>query len=197
MSNDYVNVIHTNPGSDTSGFSPSTVSTPGLCLVWAKTGTFTNTTTSGVQTNYICQTSQTLSLDGYDSTGIQSNGCYLFKGCINFTLLNPIYTDDENDLCLMYIVFPTTTGQTYNFNQSFNVKCSMYNLGTGASSPIYQVTSTSSTGNALPSIVIPINKWFAFRSPGSIYQLCIEGYTNTICSPPNQTANTCLCNTPT
>jgi hypothetical protein len=185
--NGFMNLIPTDPVSDASGgvLTPDTAKTAGVSLVWAKTGTYTNTTTSGVQTNYICQTSQTLTLNGYNTAGTQISGCTKFTGTINFTLLNPIYTDDENDLCLMYVVFPSTTGTTYNKNQTFNMECMMHNLGTSAASPIYQITSTTpTTTSILPSIVIPINKWFAFRSPGSIYQLRIEGYTTplTTCS---------------
>lgn len=202
----FVNVITTNPGSQTSPLDPTTATTPGVCIVWSKTGTFINTTDTGVQTNFICQTSNTLSLDGYDANSKQTSGCYFFKGTVTFTLSNPIYTDDENDLCLMYVIFPSTVGigktYPYNSNLSFNVECSMYNLGTSAASPIYQMTSTTpptpNPKSVLPTLVVPINKWFAFRSPGSIYQLCIHGYTNTLCSlPSGDIANSCLCTTST
>jgi hypothetical protein len=195
---DFINVLNTNPATKDVQLTPDTAKTAGVAIVWAKTGTTTNTTDTGVKTNLICQSSQTLMLDGYSSATTQKKGCYYFKAILNFTLKNPIYTDDENDLCLMYIVFPSTTGTTYNKNQSFNVQCMMHNLGSSAGSPIYQITSTTpTTTGILPSIVIPINKWFAFRSPGSIYQLRVEGYSNYLCSPPQKTTNTCPCNVAT
>lgn len=213
---EFINVINSSPvANGTTTITPETAKTAGVCLVWAKTNTQTNTTDTGIQTNFICQSSQSLMLDGYTITGTQNSGCYLFKAIVNFTLLNPIYTDDENDLCLLYIVFPSTglatdaKGQpvvnsndiqiTYNSEQSFNITCSMHNLGSMANSPIYQMTSTSKTvpNSVLPCLVIPINKWFAFRSPGSIYQLRVEGYTNTLCSPPAVSTNSCPCNVAT
>jgi hypothetical protein len=199
----YIYVTNSNPGSSTVALTPTSATNtiPGTCLVWASSGTFVNQTSGAVkvQSNFICQSSQSLMLDGYDPTLTQKNGCYLFKATLNFTLLNPIYTDDENDLCLMYIVFPSTSTVKYNSEQTFNITCSMHNLGSMATSPVYQLTTTNTTdkNGILPTLVIPINKWFAFRSPGSIYQLRVEGYTNALCSPPQQTTNTCPCNIPT
>ena len=206
----YVNVINTSPFS--SAALPAGVANPGVCVVWANTGTQLNTSGASsvsVQTNYLCQSSQTLMLDGYSSSGTLSGGCYTFKGVVNFTLGNPIYTDDENDVILMYIVFPeipanALSGPTivnYNNNTSFNITCSLSNLGSMVTTPIYQATSTSvssATAGGYVYITIPINKWFAFRAPGSIYRLSIEGYTNINCSAPSSTGtNTCLCNSST
>lgn len=200
MSSTYVNVINTTPF--TGSALPGTFANPGMCLVWASTGTQTNNSGSpAVQTNYICQSSQTLMLDGYDGTSKQTGGCYTFTGILNFTLNNPIYTDDENDLCLLYVVFPKVTaavsGVNFNSNTSFNVTCSMHNLGSAATSPVYQLTTNTPAAGGFPYLVIPINKWFAFRAPGSIYQLRINGLTNTLCSVPGSSANTCACNVST
>jgi hypothetical protein len=145
----------------------------GTQLVW-NTGTLTNSAGS----NTICQTSQILQLDGYSlSTSgsvTQTAACSFFKAVINFTISNPLYTDDESDVISMYVILPATS--SYNASATFNIQCMLSNLGSVVSSPIYQVTSSVATGG-YSCIQIPFNKWFSFRAPGSTYQATIEGFT--------------------
>jgi len=184
----YVNVISGTPASASSAIS---LSTAGMGIVWATNlcqtqyGSFGSTnygatgpTTTPPQTNLITQSTNVLMLDGYSSTsGKQTASCTSFTGILNFTLANPLFTDDETDVIYLYVVFPTSTGTIYNSGVSFDITCSLCNLGSMVSSPVYTVTTTTGASTAGPYIIIPINKWFAFRAPGSIYQIRIEGFS--------------------
>lgn len=173
----YVNVIATNPApvlSDTSG--DITFSNPGVCILWSN-GTINNSPPSGISitTNTLSQSTQVLKLDGYscpDTSGTPTKTCTMFTGILNFTLDNPIFTDDETDVVYLYVVFPTSA--TFNSGTTFNITCSLSNLGSMVSSPVYPITSTTTS---FPYIVVPINKWFSFRAPGSIYQIQIQGFS--------------------
>jgi hypothetical protein len=149
-------------------------STAGAQLVWSASGGLTNCAGS----NTICPTSQILELDGYSSasgTVSQSANCSFFKAIINFTISNPLYTDDETDVINMYVILPTSDG-SYNYSQTFNIQCMLSNLGSTVSSPIYQLTSSTNSSGA-SALQIPFNKWFSFRAPGSTYQAVVEGFT--------------------
>jgi hypothetical protein len=174
----YVNVISGTPASTTS----IALGIPGVGIVWSTTKSWTqygsSSSTSTPQTNLITQSTNVLMLDGYSSTtGAQNNSCTSFTGILNFTLANPLFTDDETDVIYLYVVFPTSTGTIYNSGVTFDITCSLCNLGSMVSSPVYTVTTTTGTSTAGPYLVIPINKWFAFRAPGSIYQIRIEGFS--------------------
>jgi len=173
----YVNVISGTPASTSTSIA---LGTPGVGIVWSTTKTWTqygsSTSTSTPQTNLITQSTNVLMLDGYSSTsGAQNNSCTSFTGILNFTLANPLFTDDETDVIYLYVVFPASA--TYNSGVTFDITCSLCNLGSMVSSPIYTVTTVAGTSSLGPYLVIPINKWFAFRAPGSIYQIRIEGFS--------------------
>jgi hypothetical protein len=182
----YVNVISGTPASTTTSIA---LGTPGVGIVWATNlcqtqyGSFGSTnygatgpTTTPPQTNLITQSTNVLMLDGYSSTtGAQNNSCTSFTGILNFTLANPLFTDDETDVIYLYVVFPASA--TYNSGVSFDITCSLCNLGSMVSSPVYTVTTVAGSSSLGPYLVIPINKWFAFRAPGSIYQIRIEGFS--------------------
>lgn len=169
----YMNVINTI--GDASGY------TAGSELVWASTGTNTNNATA----NYICQTSQVLMLDGYDVSGTQFSTCATFTAIVNFQIANPMYTDDESDVVFLYVIMPSTgstdvsgTISIFNAETTFDLCCTLSNLGSMVSSPIYQLTSSARTNDSVCALTIPINKWFSFRAPGSTYQIRVQGYTN-------------------
>ena len=124
-------------------------------------------------TSTLSQSSQVVILDGYSSTS--SSPPFMFKGVVNFTLCNPIYTDDENDVITMTLYLGDTSG-------SYDICCYLSNLGQMVSSPIYSTTPQANT------ITIPVNKWFSLRAPGSTYQFTITGTlitnTNVSCNCP-------------
>jgi hypothetical protein len=150
--------------------------TEGCVLAFGSTLTSTNST--GICS--IQQSSQMLMINGFppflDTSGASissgSQACDMFEATINFQLTNPIFTDDENDAIYLFIVLPSK-----NSAIPFNVQCYLSNMGSMVSTPIYTVTASKST-STYPIITIPLNKWFAFRSPGSIYQVKVCGTQN-------------------
>lgn len=146
----------------------STSTAPGISLTSAST------------TSSIVMTSAVLMLDGYQlisGTLSPKANCTFFNGIVNFVLTNPIYSTDEQDVV-------TCTVQLYNtFNQSqcYSIYCSLSNLGRVVYSPVYNIstapssTTTCTNAPSTTSFTIPINKWFAFTSPGSTYQFCVYG----------------------
>jgi hypothetical protein len=182
-----VNCVYTISGSPTDTSGTLDLSQAGVAIFWSTNLTQTqygsSTSSSGSdlnpQTNQINQSTNVLMLDGYNSaSGDQTATCTSFTGILNFQLSNPIFTDDETDVIYLYVVFPYSKS-SYNSGVTFDIVCSLSNLGSMVSSPVYTVTSVQGTASAEgPYIVIPINKWFAFRAPGSIYQIRIEGFNN-------------------
>jgi len=177
-----VNCVYTISGSPTDASGALNLESAGVAILWSTNLTQTqygSSTSSGSdtnpQTNQINQSTNVLMLDGYNSaSGDQTATCTSFTGILNFTLSNPIFTDDETDVIYLYVVFPNSS---YNSGVTFDIVCSLSNLGSMVSSPVYTVTSVAGTASKDgPYIVIPINKWFAFRAPGSIYQIRIEGF---------------------
>ena len=121
------------------------------------------------------QSSQVVILDGYSTNNLP----YMFKGVVNFSLCNPIYTDDENDVITMTLYLGDVSDSS---GAAYDICCYLSNLGQMVSSPIYATTPQSDI------ITIPVNKWFALRAPGSTYQFTITGTRVT-----NTNNNTCNC----
>lgn len=114
-------------------------------------------------------------LDGYTlyssggTTTTTANAASFFTSTIVFSLNTPIYTDDESDV----ITFQVALG-SQNTSTTFNVICTLTNLGQTISSPVYQLLP--STTNPTGIFEVNVNKWFTLRSPGSFYTFTMMGF---------------------
>ena len=126
---------------------------------------FSSTTQSSVPSGLSILGSST-QLDGYSgTTQSTTTAASFFTSTIVFSLDTPIYTDDDADV----MTFQVALGSA-NQTQTFNIICTLTNLGQTVSSPIYSLTLTNGI------VQVDVNKWFTLRSPGSQYTFTVMGF---------------------